>query len=43
MEIISNEIEYKEECKICGPCIIGCFCYFITCIYEVYSFLNYQN
>ena len=25
MEIISNEIEYKEECKICGPCIIGCF------------------
>ena len=36
MDIINDKDNYKEECKICGPCMIGCFYRLLTCFGDIY-------
>ena len=37
MDLIIKDIEYKDECKTCGPCITYCVFNLILFPYYVYS------
>lgn len=36
MDLINDKENYKEECKNCGPCMLGCFYRFVTCFCDIY-------